>query len=222
MTEGFRIDALQSEGSSEGRRVPPTLVGGVGYAFLRDFSVGPILVRELQDESWPDPIVVEDLSYGPVAVVHRLNEADPPFRRLLVVGAVRRGGAPGAVRAYRWDGVLPAPDEIQDRVSEAVTGVIGLENLVLVPAALGAVPKEIVVVEVEPEVEASGEGLSPRVRSGAERAKKAIRRLVRTPEGEIRIATGPLVRGLPTQNERDDAPSPGSGHSPRLDGRRGP
>lgn len=192
----MRTPSMRRAEEAREATIPPTLLGGVGYAFLRDFSVGPLVVRELSGERWPAPVTVEDLSYGPVAVVHRLREADPPFRRLIVVGAVARGAEAGTVRAHRWDGSLPGTDELQARVAEAVTGVIGLENLVLVPAALGAAPGEVLVVEVEPGVEAMGEKLSPRVRAGAERAKALLRRLARTPEGEVRLPEAPL--GAPT------------------------
>lgn len=154
-----------------------TLVGGVGYRYLRDFSVGPLLSDVLAGESWPPHVVVEELSYGPVAVSQRLQEADPPFGRLVVAGAVRRGRPPGTVTAYRWDGALPRPEEIQERVAEAVTGVVHLDNLVIVCGALGPLPDEVVVVEVEPEVEAMGEEMTAAVRSGFQEALRRVRAL---------------------------------------------
>lgn len=158
-------------------------MGGVGYPDLRDFSVGPVLAGRLAAEAWPREVTVEDLSYNPVAVVHRLQEAAPPFGRLVLVGAMRRGRAPGSLAAYRWDRVLPPPEEVQERVAEAVTGVISLDNLVLVTAALGAAPREIDVVEVEPAVEAMGDELSEAVRRAAEEAGPLVRRLAAAPAG---------------------------------------
>jgi hydrogenase maturation protease len=137
------------------------LVGGVGYRFLRDESIGPH-VADLLAERAGGEVEVEDLSYHPVGLVHNLQER-PPYDRMVVVGAVRRGREPGTVEAYRWDGALPPAEEIQERVSEAVTGVISLENLLIVCQALGELPGDIRVVEVEPGPEGWGEGFSASV-----------------------------------------------------------
>jgi len=152
-----------------------TLVAGVGHHDLCDCSIGPHLAQRLQAEPWPEGIVVEDLSYGPIHVVHRLNEEQPPFRRWVVVGAVRRGRAAGSVAAYRWDRQLPDVEEIQARVGEAVTGVVGLDNLLIVTTALGAAPPAIFVVEVEPELETMGDELSQPVRRALPRAAALVR-----------------------------------------------
>lgn len=178
---------------SAGARTPTrTLIGGVGYPDLRDFSLGPLVAERLAGEPWPPEVSVENLSYNPVAVVHRLQEADPPFGRLVLVGAVRRGRRPGCLVAYRWDRALPGAEEVQERVAEAVTGVISLDNLVLVTAALGAAPEEVVVVEVEPEVEAAGDELTEAVRRAAERAGDLVRSLAAAASG----ATGLPAAGL--------------------------
>jgi hydrogenase maturation protease len=137
------------------------LVGGVGYRFLRDESIGPH-VSDLLAERADDGVEVEDLSYHPVGLVHNLQER-PPYDRLVVVAAVRRGRKAGTVEAYRWDRKLPPPEEIQERVSEAVTGVISLDNLLIVGEALGGLPPDVRVVEVEPGPEEWGEGFSAAV-----------------------------------------------------------
>lgn len=135
-----------------------TLVGGVGYRFLRDESLGPWVVDTLAGEAGGG-IEVEDLSFGPVALVHVLHER-PAYDRLVLVSAVRRGRRPGTIEQYRWDGRLPPADEIQARVAEAVTGVISLDNLLVVCGAFGALPEDVRVVEVEPGDEGWGEGFS--------------------------------------------------------------
>jgi len=137
-------------------------VAGVGYRNLRDHSIGVEVADRLEKFSWPGDVVVEDLSYNPIAVVQRLEDEPPEqrFRRAVVVGAVERGRAPGTVTAYRWDGVLPVDDEIQRAVTEAVTGVIALDNTLVVTRHFGALPDEVVVVEVEPAVQEFGDTFS--------------------------------------------------------------
>ena len=66
------------------------------------------------------------------------------------------GRAPGTVTAYRWDGVLPGDDEVHRAVTEAVTGVIALDNTLIVTRHFGPLPDEVLVVEVEPAVHEFG------------------------------------------------------------------
>ena len=75
------------------------IVAGIGYRNLRDHSVGVTVADRLLDRRWASDVVVEDLSYNPIAVGQRLEDepAGRRFTRAVVVGAVERGGrAPGA------------------------------------------------------------------------------------------------------------------------------
>lgn len=166
------------------------LVAGVGYRNLRDFSVGPRAADRLAELDWPADVDVDDLSYNPVAVVHRMAELEHPYRRLILVAAKRRGRRPGSVTTYRWDGRLPAADNVQSRVAEAVTGVIDLDNLLVVLAQFEALPEEVIVVEVEPAVEEWGEGFSREVESGFDDAVEAVRSMALDDE----------TRGVPTMS----------------------
>ncbi len=168
--------------------LPPTLVGGVGYHDLCDFSAGARVVEALATETWPTGVVVEDLGYGPVKVVHRLQDEVRPFERLIVAGAVRRGRAAGHVEAYRWDGSLPAAEEIQDRVAEAVTGVVGLDNLLIVVGALGPLPAEVAVIEIEPLREQIGSTLTPPVAAAVDAAARIARHLALAPRWDLSVS----------------------------------
>jgi hydrogenase maturation protease len=129
-----------------------TLIAGVGYSNLSDLSVGPLVTAQLRREAWPEHIEVDDLSYGPIAVVHRFVETTPPYRRLVLIGAADRGLATAQVRCYQWQGILPSAEEVQARVAEAVTGIIDLDNLLVVSQQFGALPEEVFVIEVQPVV----------------------------------------------------------------------
>ncbi len=138
------------------------LVGGVGYRYLRDGSVGPLLTEQLAVELAArdaNGVEVEDLSYGPVALWMNLQER-PNYDRLILFAAVERGREPGTIETYRWDGKLPERDAIQERVAEAVTGVISLDNVLIVCGALGGLPEDVRVIEIEPEDLNWGEGFS--------------------------------------------------------------
>ena len=141
------------------------LVGGVGYRNLRDQSVGVIVAERLAARAWPDGIAVEDVSYNPIALVQRLEDepVGQRFERVVVVAGVSRPGrAPGTIEVYRWDGMLPSPEAVQGAVAEAVTGVISVDNTLVVTRQFGGLPPEAIVVEVEPASnEEFGEELSP-------------------------------------------------------------
>ena len=77
------------------------LVGGVGYTNLRDRSFGPLLIEQLQRRAWPPGVVVEDLSYGPIDVLFKLQAEAAPFRLGVFVGAVARGREPGCIERLR-------------------------------------------------------------------------------------------------------------------------
>ena len=138
------------------------LVGGVGYTNLRDLSLGPLLVERLRRTAWPTGVDIEDLSAGAIHEVHVL-QSRPPYDAAILISGVRRGGAPGTVRAYRWDHPARTADEIQERVSEALVGIIGLDTLLTVLDHFGALPDDTRIVEVEPRDESWGPDLSPAV-----------------------------------------------------------
>ncbi|HEV2123230.1 MAG TPA: hydrogenase maturation protease, partial [Chloroflexota bacterium] len=141
------------------------LIAGVGYTNLRDMSLGPLLLEHLQADSWPPGLEVDvlDASFGAVNVALDLQarNEERPYERVVVVGATNRGRTPGTITRFRWDGILPHPGLIQAHVAEAVTGVISLDGLLFVCQQFGALPDEVVVVEIEPADESSGPGLSP-------------------------------------------------------------
>jgi hydrogenase maturation protease len=148
------------------------LVGGVGYRFLRDGAIG-LHVTDEMDAAATNGLEVEDLGYHPVGFTQNLQDR-PTYDRIVLVGAMTRGREPGTVTAYRWDHCLPSVKEIQERVSEAVTGVISLDNLLIVTEAFGAFPEDVRVVEIEPADESWGEGLSPVVEAKLGEIEEAV------------------------------------------------
>ena len=171
------------------------IVAGVGYRNLRDHSIGVEVTDRLETTSFADGVVVEDLSYNPIAVVQRLEDEPPErrFQRVVVVGAVERGGRPpGTVAAYRWDGVLPADEEIQRAVTEAVTGVIALDNTLVVTRHFGALPDEVVVVEIEPGVQEFGDTFSEVVGRQLDRVCELVRLLATGDDAVAQLPSAPL------------------------------
>ncbi len=153
---------------------PPArvLVGGVGYRNLSDLSAGPLLVDALGDLG--PGVEVEDLSYGPIDVLFGLRSRTP-YDALVIVAAAARGDAPGTVRRRDWDRAAIAADALQERIAEAVTGVISHENLLHILGHFGALPPRTVVIEIEPAFESFGERPSAAVAHALARAAELVR-----------------------------------------------
>ena len=134
------------------------LLGGVGYRNLRDLSAGPFVIEQL-GASLGERVDVEDMSYGPVDVLFALQRRDP-YLAAIFVTAVERGRVPGSVSRRVWDSPAITADELQERVAEAVTGVISLDNLLYICGHFKALPQRVVIIEVEPLDQDWGEALS--------------------------------------------------------------
>ena len=174
------------------------LVGGVGYRNLRDHSFGVVLVDSLATREWPPDVCVEDISYNPIAVAQRLQDepAETQFDLAVIVGALQRPGRlPGTLSVYRWDNVLPGDEGIQAAIAEAVTGIISLDNTLIVARHFDALPRSVVVVELEPEAHEFGDSLTPAVAAALTRARDTVTRLALEPEATARIPEGGLATG---------------------------
>lgn len=174
------------------------LIGGVGYRHLRDHSLGVLATDALATREWPAHVSVEDVSYNPVAFVQRLED-DPPDRRFgiaILIGAViRPGREPGSLRMYRWDNALPDAQRVQAAVSEAITGTIALDNTLIVARQFAALPRDVIVIEVEPGWHEFGEELSPAVAAVLDRVCEAATRLALEPAGIARVPEAALGGG---------------------------
>jgi hydrogenase maturation protease len=161
-------------GAGSGECATRILIAGVGYRNLRDMSLGPVLVDQFGQEVWPLGVEVEDLSYGPVTVMHSLDERRP-YDRVIFIAGVRRDRQPGGVYCYRWRHQPTAPEEVQARMAEALTGVISLDNLLIIATYFGKLPRDVIVIEVEPADDGWGEGLTPEVETAVPAVVDMIR-----------------------------------------------
>ena len=137
------------------------LLGGVGYWWQRDASFGLVACDHLAAMEWQDGVDIRQLDYGALYVAQDLADATPPYDRLVQVAGVERGRPPGRVYRRRWQGGLPGPDEIQERIREAGAGVVDVDHLLIIAQHFGALPPDVVVLELEPVDARGGDGLSP-------------------------------------------------------------
>lgn len=154
------------------------LVSGIGYSNLSDMSFGRVLLTQLAEMSWPEYVHIEDLNFGPIMILQWFEASPIKYDKMVLVNAAKRGRAPGALEVYRWHGQLPSEAEIQARVEEAVTGVIDMENMLIICQHFGELPEEVMVIEVEPENENWGLEFSPAVAAKVDEAIELVRREV--------------------------------------------
>ena len=154
-----------------------TLVGGIGLPWLRDLDFGTQFVRRVEGLEWPEGVILEDLSYAGHRVLHRLQELLP--EKVVLVGAFPRGRVPGTVRRYVLDLTPPDGDEVHERLTEAIGGVIDLDHTLAIVRYWNGFPEDTVVIEVEPEDSSFGLGFTAAVEASVATVLELVRSEVR-------------------------------------------
>ena len=152
---------------------------GVGNLLMGDDGVGPAAVERLSARRLPPGVRVLDAGLAVSDVLGTLDPADP----LIVIDAVRGGGAAGTVYEVRLDPAPPGPSPAMSGRSPAAEGdadgtALSLHELSVLPAlrleaVTGRVFEDVTVLGVEPAKVAWGEGLSPAVEEAMGRVVEA-------------------------------------------------
>lgn len=142
-----------------------TLIGTIGYHNLGNHSIGPLLFSMLAAMDWPEHVQVEEMNWGPIAIVQSFQALERPYEKVILLAAMQKPGRNiGDITVFKWIGdQLPDTAEIQARVGDAVTGVISLDNLLVIGEYFKIWPQEVYVVDVEPGPEKAGTGLTEEV-----------------------------------------------------------
>ena len=152
-----------------------TLVGGIGLPWLRDLDYGTQWVNRVAHHSWPDHVLIEDMSYAAHRVLDRLQEIRPS--KVILVGCMpRREDSPGTIRRYKLDLTPPDDEEVHERLSEAATGIIDLDHTLAVARYYRQFPDDTVVIEVEPADDSFGLGFSDAVEATVDEVLELVRR----------------------------------------------
>ena len=149
------------------------VVGGVAHLYQGDLDLGRHAVERLAREPVAGGVVVEEFSYGAVAVAQRLEELRPDA--LVLVAAKERGRQPGTVERREIAAPTRAAAEAQAAIGEAVTGYIDIDLVVDVAQAFGALPTRTVAIEVEPESTEPAEQLTPTAEAALAEALALVR-----------------------------------------------
>ncbi len=160
-------------------------VGTVGYHFLRDYSIGPALLPALKALSWAEGVEVDECNWGPVAVVQQFEAMAQPYERVVLLTASDYGAAPGTIVLKRWRGGTTAPEEVQGRINEAVTGVISVDNLLVIGEYFKVWPAQTFIVDVQPGVQEAGEAFTPEVERVVPAVLAAVQQIAHADENNM-------------------------------------
>ncbi len=152
------------------------LVAGVGHPNLKDLSFGQVLLPYLREQEWSKSCDLENLSFGAIAVLQWFQDYPGKYERVVFISAAEREGRePGTLDVYRWD-FSPLDEQIvQECVAESVTGIISLNNLMMILQYFQALPPDVVVVEIEPVDSTIGFECSPEITERFEEFSEIVR-----------------------------------------------
>ncbi len=107
-------------------------IGTVGYHNLSNHSIGSSLLPQLQKMMWAPGVDLDELNWGPIAIVQKFQALPKAYDRVILLAAIERPGRNiGEITVYKWLGKLPAEELIQRCIGDAVTGVISVANLLI-------------------------------------------------------------------------------------------
>ena len=163
------------------------LIGTVGYQILSNHSIGPILLPYLRKQDWPEGVIIDELNWGPIAIVQQFEAMDIPYDRVILLTAIERPKRKmGDITVFQWQGGLPDDKQIQACVGDAATGVISVENLLVIGQYFKIWPTEVFMVDVEPGPEKAGEHLTEEVAIKVPQVVQTIRTLTKYGKDEIK------------------------------------
>ena len=118
---------------------PRVLIGVVGYSPLIDpFPLGPRLMRRLGAGPWREvAAVVENMTWSPIYIVQRFEDGSLAADRLVLVGAAHVCAEPGRITCCHWRGGSLPPAVLQERMYEALTGIVCLDNTLIIGEHFG-------------------------------------------------------------------------------------
>lgn len=138
---------------------PATLIGIVGYSAILDtYPLGPLLMTGLETAlADAAHVTVENFTWSPVHIVQRFeNDEMPKPERLILVGLTATTVKPGNVHACQWRGGEATELAVQERVYEAVTGIVDLENTLMIGEYFKAWPDECFTIEADMQANTFG------------------------------------------------------------------
>jgi hydrogenase maturation protease len=145
-----------------------TLVAGFGNVLRGDDGFGVEVIRRLRESDQRSDVELMEVG---TAGIRLAQELLTPYDRLIIVDAMKRGGAPGSIYVTEVQGVESAAD---------IDMHLAVPSRALAVAkALGALPRQVFIVGCEPfEVDELTTELTPSVQAAVDTALDHIGRLL--------------------------------------------
>jgi hydrogenase maturation protease len=140
------------------------LILGVGNLLLSDEGVGVHIAQRMADMELPPGVSVVEGGTDGFGLINIILEAD----RMILIDAVRGGGAPGDLYRFDVEECNPFPDLFKTSVHQiSILEVINLSGLI------GSTPRTT-VIGVEPKSLEMGMDLSPEVEAKVPRVIEIV------------------------------------------------
>jgi hypothetical protein len=151
-------------------QVPKVLIGVVGYSpLIKAFPLGPRLMRRLEAWPWQVAATVENMTWSPLHIVQRFQDGSLAADRLVLIGAADVCRAPGCIACCHWQGGSLPAGVLQERMYEAVTGIVSLDNTLMIGGHFGVWPDEVLTVELDMWPQTFGEIVMAETEGAADR-----------------------------------------------------
>jgi hypothetical protein len=155
---------------------PIVLIGVVGYSpLIEAFPLGPRLMRRLEAEPWRVTATVENMTWSPLHIVQRFQDGSLTADRLVLLGAADVCREPGNIGCHHWQGGSLPAEVLQERMYEAVTGIVSLDNTLMIGEHFAVWPDEVLTVELEMSPQTFGEIVMAEAEGAADRASLLTR-----------------------------------------------
>ena len=130
-----------------------TLVLGLGNPLMGDDGIGLVALQQLRERRLPSGVELVDGGTWGMNLLHIIEGADT----VILLDAIRAGGAPGAVIELEGDAV---PRRLALKLSPHQ---IDLAEVLALAALRGTVPPRLLAIGLEPDVVEMSTALSPAV-----------------------------------------------------------
>jgi hydrogenase maturation protease len=142
---------MSSEERNETGLHPHILILGVGNLILSDEGVGVHVAQRMMEMDLPPGVRVVEGGTDGFGLINVILEAD----RMILIDAVRGGGAPGSIYRFDVEECNPFPDLFKTSVHQ-----ISILEVVNISGLIGSTPRTT-VIGVEPQSLEMGMELSP-------------------------------------------------------------
>jgi len=137
---------------------------GLGNTLMADEGVGVKVVKELKKQALPPNVEVYEAGTPGLFLISLIEG----FDKVILVDAVELKGPPGTIYRLSFEeGLFETSSPTSMHEIDAITAL-------KIAKHTGKLPREVVIVGIEPKVVELGEGLSPEVEAAIPKAVKLL------------------------------------------------